>query len=464
MRKGIINVMFANLISLLIGLITNFVLPKFLSVDAYSLVKTYALYITYAGFFSLGYNDGMYLKYGGKDINEINKIDLANNYINYILLILIMLFVVLVVGIFISDMVAIAFAFGMLSYNILGYLKSLYQATGEFKAYSRALNLEKVAIFLITMILIFVFHKENAGYYIWTQVIIGILISILLTIKLDYKLHFFKKGKIALREFKENISSGFILMLGNFSSGIFTGLDRWFVKFLLTSTHFALYSFAVSMENIINVFITPITVSLYNYFCKKPSFEEIKKIKNYVLIWGFIVIAAAFPAKFILETYLPKYIQANSVIFLLFAAQLAYVVIKGIYVNIYKSEKKQNKYLIQMILMILLGALLNALFYCIFNDMISIAAATLVTSLIWLLICEFEKGNKLKYTLNELVAIGLILFVYLLTGYKCNAILGLFVYLVSTILVVGIFMNKTMIDLLITLKGMLRKYAYKKKR
>ncbi len=32
-------------------------------------------------------------------------------------------------------------------------------------------------------------------------------------------------------------------MLGNFSSSIFTGLDRWFVKILLLSFDFAMYSF-----------------------------------------------------------------------------------------------------------------------------------------------------------------------------------------------------------------------------
>lgn len=58
-------------------------------------------------------------------------------------------------------------------------------------------------------------------------------------------------------------------------------------------------------------------------------------------MWGFIVIAAAFPAKWILENYLQKYIFANSIIFTLFASEIFYLVVKGIYVNIYKSEKNK---------------------------------------------------------------------------------------------------------------------------
>ena len=40
--------------------------PEIEKIESYSYIKTYALYISYAGFFHLGYNDGMYLKYGGK--------------------------------------------------------------------------------------------------------------------------------------------------------------------------------------------------------------------------------------------------------------------------------------------------------------------------------------------------------------------------------------------------------------
>ena len=155
MRKGLLKVMIANLIGLVISVVTNFLIPKYVSVDSYSLIKTYALYLTYAGFFSIGYNDGMYLKYGGKNLDQINKKELADNFFNYSILIILMQLFVLTVGLFLNDNIVIAFSFGIISYNILGYLKSLYQATGEFGAYSRALNIEKVSVFIFNLILIY---------------------------------------------------------------------------------------------------------------------------------------------------------------------------------------------------------------------------------------------------------------------------------------------------------------------
>jgi O-antigen/teichoic acid export membrane protein len=442
MKKGLLNVMIANIICLVINLLTNFLVPKFVSIDSYSMIKTYALYLNYAGFFSAGYNDGMYLQNGGKDLNTIKKKRLADNFFNYIILICLMLVLVLAGGIILNDTIIIAFAFGMFAYNILGYLKSLYQATGEFRAYGRALNIEKFTVFIFTMGLIFVLHTDNYKLFIWVQVIVSILVSVYLFTKLEQKLKFIKLSRFKLSEYKENISSGFILMLGNFSSGIFTGLDRWFVKFLLTSTDFAMFSFAVSMESVINTFISPITVSMYNYFCKDPSVESIKRIKKLTLIWGFIMIAAAFPAKWILENFLQNYIRANNVVFILFAAQVFYVIVKGIYVNVYKAEKKQSLYLKQMIAMIVVGTMLNTVFYLMFKNMVCIAAATLVTAIIWMYMCELRSA-LLRFGWKENISIMILIVVYLFCGYCMESIIGCIVYCIVLFIVCFVFMNDT---------------------
>ena len=59
------------------------------------------------------------------------------------------------------------------------------------------------------------------------------------------------------------------------------------------------------------------------------------KARNYVMIFAALIVSCAFPARFILEVYLTKYIDSAKVMFLLFAAQIFYIVIKSIYVNLY---------------------------------------------------------------------------------------------------------------------------------
>lgn len=462
MKKSLAYVLFSNAILLVISLSTNLLIPKFVSIDTYTMIKTYTLYVSYAGFFHFGYNDGMYLKYGGKNLETIDKKDFANNVVNYVFLIFIMFSIVLVVSFILKDFLIFAFAFGMVSYNLLGYLKYLYQATGNFKLYGFSLNIEKILIFIFILCSIFILHSDNYMLYVSIQAIVGWLIAILLFLNLEKKLHFIKLGSIYFKEIITNIKSGFILMIGNFSNSIFTGLDRWFVKYLLTGYDFAMYSFAASLEAIVNVFISPITIIMYNYFCINRSVKEIKLIKKMALIYSLFVIAIAYPAKFILEFYLTKYISASSIIFFLFGAQLFYVLIKGIHINLYKAQKRQKTYLIQMITMIIIGFLLNIVFYMLFKNNESFALATFITSIIWLIICEVN-DKKYRFSIKEVFVMLIACSIYFLTGFLLNAILGCVLYIISVIIIIYFLMNDEFIYGLSLLKKVIRKIKLKKR-
>ena len=80
MKKGILQIFISNVIFLICGMINNFVLPKFLSVEAYAGIKSYMLYIGYAYFLAFGFIEGMFLKYGGKTIKDVKQICFGNNF------------------------------------------------------------------------------------------------------------------------------------------------------------------------------------------------------------------------------------------------------------------------------------------------------------------------------------------------------------------------------------------------
>lgn len=439
MKKGLFQILMANIISLVIGVGLSFLVPKYLSIESYAAYKTYALYITYAGFFHFGYADGMYLKYGGKRIDEIDRQDLANNFCNYFTIILVMAAAFLGAGILIKDYVLVAFAVGQMTTNLLSYLRSLYQATGEFTAYSKALNFEKVGVFLLTIIFLLAVKSDSYLIYIGIQVLVGAFVSIYLLRKLENRLHFIRSGKLSLKECEENVRAGLVLMLGNFSSGVFTGLDRWFVKFLMESTSFALYSFSSSLLNLLNVFITPITVSLYNYFCKGIDNQKIQQLKRLILAWGLLLVSAAFPVKWILKYYLQKYYAAVEIVYVLFAAQVFIAVIQGVYVNLYKAKHLQRKYLIQMVLMLILGVVTNALFYIQDKRMEAFAYATLFTYLIWFLSCEASNA-KLRYRLKDYVAMFVLFLAYFSFGMMFEPVIGLCLYVAVYVVTIRLFM------------------------
>ena len=52
--KGIMVILLANVLNLIFSLLTNFILPKYLSVDSYSAIKAFQLYVNFVGVFSFG--------------------------------------------------------------------------------------------------------------------------------------------------------------------------------------------------------------------------------------------------------------------------------------------------------------------------------------------------------------------------------------------------------------------------
>ena len=141
LKLGMIKVLMANVLTLVFSLLTNFILPKYLSVESYSEIKTFQLYITYIGILHFGYEDGMYLKYGGKRNDEISGDDLQTNLYTLRIFQIVVTAITVVIAIFLKDAVFLAFSLAILPVNLVAYFKLLFQAIGEFGKYGRIINI-----------------------------------------------------------------------------------------------------------------------------------------------------------------------------------------------------------------------------------------------------------------------------------------------------------------------------------
>ena len=147
LKKGIIYVFIANIINLLISLITGFVLPKIQSIETYANIKLFQLYITYIGVVSFGFADGMYLRLGGKDIDNVNKREVLEEFKTFKLFQLIVSIIAIIISICIKNEILLLCSIVILPINIANYLKQVQQAIGQFKRYSRFTNINTFLIF-----------------------------------------------------------------------------------------------------------------------------------------------------------------------------------------------------------------------------------------------------------------------------------------------------------------------------
>ncbi|MDR7813046.1 hypothetical protein [Lacrimispora sp.] len=434
LKKGILQLLIANVLNMIFSIGTNFLLPKYLSVESYSQIKTYQLYITYVAVLHFGYNDGMYLKFGGRSINEVYNEEIQKNISTLKLFQFIMTICSVCVAFGLHDTALLMAAIAILPQNMIAYFKNFYQAIGEFKKYSRIMNMTTGLTFAINLFLIAVIRTDRYQVYL-----VGyIILSVILWFVLEYSLQRIKEFKpfafdFSLRELYENVASGILLLLGNFSSQLLTGMNRWFVKGLMDTLAFAQYSFAVSMENFLNVAVTPISVTMYNYFCNHDENKDIIRIRELVIAFATVIVATAFPVKFILEIFLQKYLDSVTVIFLLFAAQIFYIIIKSIYVNLYKARKMQKKYFTKLCIIVIVGFAFNVICYAIYHVKESFALGSLLSAIVWFFLCLID-FKELRYSPRHYVYIFIETIVFLACGILLESIMGGILYITITII------------------------------
>lgn len=428
--RGIITIFSANLVNMIFNIFINFAQPKFLPISSYAAIKTFQLYGSYVGILHLGYIDGMYLKYGGKSIQDIKEDDLYSNISTLRVFQTAIEVISLLFALLIRNDILIFFSLSILPLNMAGYFKSLYQATGEFSKYSRIMNFNTFSAFSLNVLLILVLKDRNYQPYLLLYVVSYLFIWLYFEKqfkkRFNYTSIYYKKFNFNL--LTSNIKNGILLMFGNLSSTILISMDRWFVKFLMDTEAFAQYSFAVSMESFLNIAITPVTITLYNYFCINNNDHQIKKMRNYVTIFAVFLPSAAFPAKFILQTFLKSYISADGIMFYLFASQTFYILVTGIYVNLYKAREQQAKYFTKLIIILVLGFLINILFYKLIPIKESFAIGTVVTLFIWFVLSERD-FSEIKFGVKKFTYIILSVILLIFLGISFDAFSGFALYI-----------------------------------
>ncbi len=455
MRKGIVIVFIANIINMMFSMVTSFFLPRYLSIESYGYYKVFQLYVNYLGIAHLGFVDGIYLKYGGREIRDIDADELLTSTATVRnMQIVIMIAAGLVFGIM-KNPIAILLAFSCVPINMISYYKNLYQATGEFKNYGIILSVLPMLTFVWDILLLFVFRTDNYIYYILVILCSNLILYCLLenkSRKIFGKGRFFAFNPYILIE---NIRSGITLTIGNFSSILITSIDRWCIQVWMSLQAFSYYSFAVSVENLFNVCLSAVTTTLYNYLCKTAETEKIIQLKSICIILSTYVVAVAFPVKFFIRIWIPKYEASISCLFILVCAHAFYFVIKAIYVNLYKARGQQSHYFHQMLLILLIAFVANSIAYWgIVKCIEAFAYASLVTAVIWFFICYFE-FETIRGKNQDVLFLILCAAAYLFCGLKIdNAILGLVTYLIFvTVMVLILCKNNFLILVSVLIKS-----------
>lgn len=455
MKKGITIVLCANIIFMIFNILSNFILPKYLSIESYGHYKVFILYSGYIGIAHLGFVDGIYLKYGGKDFNTINSKELALNTSTLRYMQLLLMIVTLLIAFLMENPIVFFIALSFIPVNMVSYYKNIFQATGEFKNYSAILSILSILSFICNMFLVFVTKTDRYEFYILVIVISNLIVYQFLEFKSKSLQREISHLSFDRNLLTKNIRLGITLTIGNFASILITSIDRWFIQICMEISDFSYYSFAVSVENLYNVSVSAISTTLYNYLCKITDTNKIKRLKSFCIIIGVYLVAIAYPVKFIVSIWLKKYEASITCLFILISAHSFYFVIKAIYINLYKARGQQHHYLIQMLIVLTIAIVTNIIFYFgISKCKEAFAFATLFTAVLWYFICFFDL-YEIRGRIHDNILILLSTVFYLLCGLLVdNALIGFVIYMIIVTLSILALSKDNFIELIEILSGM----------
>ncbi|KLU62676.1 GDSL-like lipase/acylhydrolase [Peptococcaceae bacterium CEB3] len=431
LKRDIARVFSSNVIALLVGIITGFLVPAFLPLDQYAYLKTFTLYIGYVGILHFGFIDGLYIKYGGKREEELDKSILKGEHRFLLFLQLAVTMVFLALGIAFKDGILIAFSLAIIPTNMRTLFQFLFQALGQFGLYSKIALLTPNLLLLTNLFLIYVLRINNFWPFVFGSLGVYYIVFIGLEIMFLRRV----RGCKPLNDNKELINNfrvGIFVMTGNLSALLFYSMDRWFVKLLFSISSFAYYSFAISMMSIVNVLISSITMTFYPYLVRNQEEDLLKKIKTGLLVIGTVASGAYFVFAFIVRVFMKKYIPSLDIISILFAECPAVIVINALYVNLYKARKRERQYFFTVFRMLAVTLVLNAVSVLLYKRPQSIALATTLSFYVWYVFSS-RHFDALKIRAKELIYLLSYLTLFFISAILLSWWQGLIAYPLSIV-------------------------------
>lgn len=462
--KNIISVTLSNCSTILSGIVVGFLIPKILSVYGYGMYKTFTLYTTYIGFFSLGIIDGIVLDYGGYNYDQLNQERFRSFFKWYLAVHLVGFFFLVATSIFVENpeikFIIIFLGLDMIAINITGYYQQISQFTQRFREYSVRKILQSLSNILIVLCLFAIYRCGNAvGYHVY--IIAIVLVNCILTLWYVFTYRQITFGKsLAMRETKAEllhlIKIGFPLLFANLCATLILTLDRQFVNIFFDTATYAVYAFAYNMLSLVTVATSAIALVLYPTLKRTTQETMAKKYPQLVAIMLLSVFAANalyFPLSWFVQWFLPKYESSLHIFRIIFPGLSISSAITVVMHNYYKVLGENFRYFVKSIVVLIISAIANWIAYVVFHTTESISIASIITMIIWYLVIEQYFVGNLKYNRwkNFIYLLIMMAAFYIVTSIAVWWV-GLIIYVILFMIITMLFFHDLLTMAVETLK------------
>ncbi len=451
--RNIVLALIAQVITLICSIAIAFIFPKFFNVEQYAYWQLFSFYIGYVGIFHFGFNDGIYLRLGGKHYENL-KMPLLKAQIN----ILIVMQIIISVGIigygvlFQYDVqrkyVIILVGIYSLVNNIGTCFGYIFQAVNYTRWYSLSIILERV-IFCLCAIMLVCNYIFNINLMILCYIISK-------TVALLYCL--FKGRNIilckaipmhkAIYYYKSCIKSGIFLMMANLSATLILGIGRFVMDQVWGIQMFGKFSFANSITQFVLLFICQFSMVMFPNLRRQTKEKNIiiySKIKNMFTYLGLPIYIMYIPCQIFISWWLPQYAESMRYMIILLPICLfdgKMNLLFNTYLKVFHCEKKMFIINITAVLFSIIFALVGAF---VFNNEYVIIYGMVISIIFRSIIAEKQVNKLMKLRENHSYWIDVIVTIlfWSIFGSIDNISVGIIIYIIlcASIYIFGYFVR-----------------------
>lgn len=409
-------------------------LPLILSVVDYGNYRQYILYMSFTYIFNAGFNDGIYIKYGGKEENELDKRVVHEEHSFIFVFQLIVFALMLAYSVWKQSIIFGLFSTATFFNAINVYHQNFLQATGKFNLFSRGNILKSLFNILILLIAIFVFKFDNYVVYI----LINVLTYVFLFVFFEYffiknyglRMNLNPTGKFDI------FRVGVFVLIANMSLTFVGNVGSWVVNWRYPIENFAQYSFQNSVLNVILLIVNAVGMVFYNVISKRRDERLLNVIKNASIYLGVGAGLVFFIFKVIIQVFLPNYTAAINLLSITFIA-IPYIMMSKILIaNLYKATVSEYMYFRDSLIYAAGSFVLVLLSDLIFGNLQAIAFATTVCYILWFVYASRMQFSYLKSSVKEVVLLASHSIVFFITANLFSTVSGFLIYFIYIILVI----------------------------
>lgn len=451
--KDFLLVFVSNSLGLVLSVAINLLLPVLFAKDivSYGFVQLYLLYIGYYYVFTLGICNGIYLKEGGKKFDSLDK----NIYsAQFIIISLAQIVIASILAIFVlcfsnnpvKEMVCFFAIASIVILSVKEMFLVIFQATSKMKEYSIMTILSK--LFNVLTILFAIFGGLKSVKMLLCGFVLSELIVLIYAIIQSRKLVFSKpcKFKTALKEAKENIASGYTILVSGLSAMLITGFAKLCVENHWGMEAFSKLSFTISIANLFMIFANSASIVLYprlrNINIEKCN-QSYKQINQLIVLLLFFAISFCHPAKLMLERFLPEYREALTYISILLP-MCVFIGKSTMATQTYmKALRLEKQLMISNILSFIISAILVLVAVYILDDITVTVFAILIGQILRSVFCEIFLARSVEISvLKNTVIECLITAIFVLTHWVIGGWTGCIAYFaIVAIYIAFVFLN-----------------------